>query len=130
MKQTIVAIIAGLLAFSFAESSEAGAPTCHAHSTGPYCRYEGHVSSVYINDGNIILLYFDTAMESSAPASVGISGVSQYSAAAYRLDDNPEYAKLLYASMLTAQARKATITVQMRNTLHGYLVIDRIWVSE
>ena len=109
----------------------AGAPTCHVDASGvPYCSYSGRVARAYINENNYVLLYFDTAMDLSEPASVGIDNITSATAAAYLLTDNPEFGKALYASLLAAQARGATITVNMNNRVSGYLRIDRIWVYE
>lgn len=110
--------------------AHAGAPGCHTHSSGPYCSYSGTVARAYINDSNTILLYFDTNLDLSAPSSVGISGITSAVAAAYRLTDNPEFGKMLYSTLLTAQSRGATISVQMRDRVGGYLRIDRIWIYE
>jgi len=44
--------------------------------------------------------------------------------------DNPDYAKSLYASMLSAQARGATVSVQLWGVSAGYMKMDRIWVYE
>lgn len=111
--------------------ASASAPTCQFSGTYPYCQYTGRVSMVYINEQNLILLYFDTPMDSSAPGSVGFSGVSYFSAAGYPLSNNPDFAKSLYASLLAAQARGANITVHMPAVVAaGYMKIDRIWVHE
>ncbi len=50
---------------------QAGAPTCHPHSGGPYCAYIGKVKTIYINRWNIILLYFDTPLDLSVAEAVG-----------------------------------------------------------
>lgn len=113
-----------------AAESRAGAPTCHTHHHGNYCAYVGTVKSLYINSGNQILMYFDTPMDPSTPTSVGISGVSNHTATAFYLPDNTEYGKLLYATLLAAQSRGATVSIQMRGTYNGYLVVDRIWLPE
>lgn len=108
----------------------ASAPACYTHNGQGYCQYTGRASQVYINSSGQIILYFDTAMAASAPSSVGIAGVSVHTAAMYVLSENPDYAKLLYASLLTAQARGATISVQLWGVSGGYMKIDRIWVHE
>lgn len=108
----------------------AGAPICQPYNGQGYCQYTGRVYQAYINSGGEILLYFDTVMPATAPGSVGITGVSNFGATIYRMADNPDYAKLLYASLLTAQARGATIQVQMWGTHAGYMKLDRIWVYE
>lgn len=112
------------------QQAHAGAPTCHTHSSGPYCRYTGTVRQVYVNSGNTILMYFDTSMDLAEPANVGISGVTSAAAGIVRADTNVEFARFFYSSILAAQARGATVHVQMRGVVSGYLVIDRIWVHE
>lgn len=108
----------------------AAAPTCQLFNGAGYCQYTGRAYQVYINSGGEILLYFDTAMAANAPSSVGISGVSNFSATIYRMADNPDYAKAMYATLLAAQARGATIQVQMWGTYAGYMKLDRVWISE
>jgi len=107
----------------------AAQPTCHS-SSGGYCSYTGKVQRIYINSGNLILLYFDTPLPSSAPASIGLnitrSGVG---AAALRVESNPDFAKLFYSTALAAQASNRDITIQMRGITSGYLTIDRIWLA-
>lgn len=131
MKRIVVSVmflLITLLGLSY--SAFAAAPTCHTYNSVPYCAYSGRVVQAYVNHDNLILLYFDTAMDLAKPANVGIAGVTNDFAAAYRLADNVEFGKLLYSSMLAAQSRGGTIKVQMRGSYNGYLLIDRIWVYE
>jgi hypothetical protein len=88
------------------------------------------VSQAYINSANQIILYFDTSMSPTAPSSVGIAGVSVYDAAIYNMSENVEFGKALYATLLSAQARGATVSVQMWGTYAGYMKMDRIMVYE
>jgi len=125
-------IVAAIAAIASLGSSPvmAAAPACYTFSGQGYCQYTGRAREVYINSNGEIILYFDTAMPASAPSSVGIAGVSVLNAALYRLSDNPDYGKLLYASLLSAQARGATIQVQLWGVTGGYMRLDRIWVQE
>ncbi|MEM7278907.1 MAG: hypothetical protein AAF385_12350, partial [Pseudomonadota bacterium] len=77
-----------------------------------------------------VLMYFDTALDLNAPANVGITGVSSSIAGSFSLTEFPEYAKTAYATLLAAQARGATVSIQMRGTIGGYLKIDRVWIYE
>jgi hypothetical protein len=119
-----------LVAASASAVSHAAAPYCEPYNGQGYCQYVGRVSRLYVNSGGEILLYFDTAMPSTAASSVGIGGVSNFTATIYRMADNPDYAKAMYASLLAAQARGATVEVQMWGTYAGYMKLDRIWVQE
>ncbi len=126
-------ILTTLLAVAFifgAQPLFAGEPFCDPYNGNPYCQYTGKVQQAYVNSGGMILLYFDTNVNPGAPASAGISGVSIFSAASYQFNDNPEFARMLYSTLLTAQARGATVTVQMRGSLYGYLRMDRVWIRE
>lgn len=111
-------------------AASAGAPACHLYNGQGYCNYTGRVHQVYVNSGGDILMYFDTHMPSTAPGAVGITGVSNFFATIYRLQDNPDYAKLMYASLLSAQARGASVQIQMWGTYAGYMKLDRVWVYE
>jgi hypothetical protein len=123
-------MMASAILMFLAPNAEASAPTCNLYSGQGYCDYNGRVTQVYINSANQILLYFDTAMPPAAPAAVGITGISNYSAAIYTLTDNVEFGRALYASLLAAQARGSTIAVQLWGVAAGYAKIDRIWVYE
>jgi hypothetical protein len=129
-KFTGLAAALAVVASFVATPAAASAPSCQPYNGQGYCQYTGRAYQVYINSGGEILLYFDTVMPSTAPSSVGIAGVSNFGATIYRMADNPDYAKALYASLLAAQARGATIQVQMWGTYAGYMKLDRIWVYE
>lgn len=108
----------------------AGEPTCHTHSNGPYCQYTGKVSQAYIKSSGWIVLYFDSPLPSGAPAAVGISGITNTWGALYLMSEGEDFGKMLYSSLLSAQARDADVKIQMRGEHNGYLKIDRIWVYE
>lgn len=77
----------------------------------------------------MILIYFDQPISLSEPSKAGLS-INETSAAAYRVSDNPEFAKLFYSTALAAQTTKRKVTIQMRGTINGYLKFDRIWLAE
>jgi hypothetical protein len=131
MKKFTGAIAALAMAASFVTTpASASAPSCQLFSGQGYCQYTGRAYQIYINSGGEILLYFDTPMPATAPSSAGIAGVSNFGATIFRMVDNPDYGKALYASLLAAQARGATIQIQMWGTYAGYMKLDRIWVNE
>ena len=119
-----------ILASLTTSSAIASAPGCYLFNGSGYCQYTGKVLQAYVNSNGEIILYFDTAMPASAPSSVGIAGVTVYNATLFRTSQNPDYAKMLYSSMLAAQARGAIVTVQMWGVEGGYMKLDRIWVNE
>ena len=121
-------IIVSLILVLFVSSSWAAAPTCH-NNAGSYCRYTGKVSSIYVNSGNLILMYFDTPVDIAEAAAVGFN-ITQNNAAAYRISENPDFAKLFYSTALAAQATGRDIYIQMHSTEGSYLKFDRIWLSE
>lgn len=111
-------------------SAAAAAPHCHPYQSTGYCQYDGKVARAYINAYKQIILYFDTPFDPSSAAAVGLTGVSIDNAAVYNISTDADFGKSLFAAMLSAQARGATISVQMMSVSAGYLVIDRIWVDE
>jgi len=113
-----------------AATAEAGALQCSTYTGGSYCQYDGKVSQAYINAYKEVILYFDTTFSTSLPTSVGITGVTVNNAAKYNMTANPDFGKSLFAALLTAQARGATISVQFSGVVDGYLAIDRIWVNQ
>ena len=110
--------------------ANAGAPACYPYGSSGYCQYHGRVAQAYINAYSEILLYFDAPANPANVSAVGLTGVSNFNAARFHTVANPEFGKALYASLLSAQARGAIVTVQMHSTGGGYLQIDRIWVNE
>ncbi|TQV74912.1 hypothetical protein FLL45_08095 [Aliikangiella marina] len=123
MKRLIFALSVLLLS----TDAFAGKPTCHG-SSGGYCRYTGYVERIYINSGNLILFYFDEAMDDGEWDKAGLSA-NQRSAATVLLNENPDFAKLFYSTALSAQASNRQVTVQMSGVHAGYLKIDRIWLA-
>jgi hypothetical protein len=111
-------------------SAIAGAPNCYPYNGSGYCQYDGRVREAYINSSNQIILYFDTPVNPASAAAVGLGGVTVDSAAIYNMQNNPDFGRALFAAMLAAQSRGATVSVQMHSVYGGYLVMDRIWVRE
>lgn len=104
--------------------------TCGTSSGSGYCDYTGTVAQVYSNANGTILLYFDAPFDPSVPASVGLAGVSFANAAIYMMSSNPQFAQMLYATLLAAQAEGKVVTVQMSAVYNGYLEMDRVWLSQ
>lgn len=106
----------------------ADAPYCSS-GDGRYCAYSGYVEALYVNEHNLILLYFDTALPAGEASKVGLS-VSGTKAVALSLTANPDFAKLFYSTALAAQAANKRVDIQMRSTFLGYLQADRIWINK
>ena len=107
----------------------ADAPTFGHDGRTNFVGYTGTVRRIYVNDGNVILIYFDTVFNTDTAADNGFDVITGQ-AAGYDISANPEFARYLYATALTAQSLGKRITMQMRGTVHGYVKIDRIWLSE
>ena len=117
-----------LFSIMFPLSLLADTPTCHDHPGGNYCKYTGKVANIYVNSGNVILMYFENAVDVSIPQSRGFY-VTSGGAGALNISDNPDFASYFYSTALAAQASGRDVTVQMRGVKHGNLHIDRIWLS-
>jgi len=128
--KSVAALVIAFGASAAFSPANATAPACYSYNGTGYCQYNGRVTAAYINSNGEILLFFDSPMPASAPTSVGISGVTVYSSAIYRMTDNPDYGKALYSTLLAAQARGATIAAQLWGVTGGYMKIDRIWIYE
>ena len=118
-----------------AGSASAASFHCGETANGPYCTYSGPVKMVYVNNSDLVLLHWDSSITStlvqSETAAVGLDlGLTQYLGAAASLASEPEFANLLYATLLTAFVSDEEVTVQMRTNLSGYLEIDRIWMLD
>ena len=124
MKKLVLSIF--LLIIS--NSVFAAKPECFS-SSGGYCAYTGKVSRIYVNSNNLILIYFDDSISAEDAAVAGIT-ISYGNAAAFRVSDNPDFAKMFYSMALAAQASGRNISMQMRGEQSGYLKFDRIWLAD
>jgi hypothetical protein len=128
---TRVALVAALIGAALsAPQVRASPPQCYPYNGSGYCQYNGKVSRAYMNAYDQVILYFDGPVDPAQAASVGINGVSVTGAALYNMAANRDFGKALFAALLSAQARGATVEVQMSSVSSGYLVMDRIWVLE
>lgn len=130
MRTLVVFLLVSALGIIWTRPVAADEPTCSVYNGNGFCSYRGKVAQAYVNDNNWILVYYDTPMASGAPSAVGISGVTNFSAAIYKWDNNERFGQMLYSTLLTAQARGAEIVIHMRSPTSGYLTIDRIWIYE
>jgi hypothetical protein len=133
LQRMIVGIVqlAGLMALAaFSGAASANAPQCYPYSGAWYCQYTGLVAQAYVNSSDQIILYFDTAIDPATLSAVGATGVTVYSAATYTASANQNFGSRLYASLLSAQARGANVTIQMWGVAGGFLTIDRVWVTQ
>jgi hypothetical protein len=105
------------------------APSCHNHSSGNYCQYNGKVRQIYINASNTIIIYFDTAVDISVPQSFGFNVTTGRAAALKITDSNSIFAHLFYSTALAAKMADKEITMQMKSLEGGYLKFDRIWLK-
>jgi len=105
----------------------ASAPACYTYGGSGYCEYTGSVAKAYINSNGELLIYFDTPVDPASVSGVGITGVTNFTACAFPVTQNPDYAKMLFAAALSAQARQTSVTLQLWGTYAGYLKCDRIW---
>lgn len=99
---------------------------CGKDASGPYCHWTGTISQVYLYDGLTILLYVNETFNPKMADAVGLS-VSSGSALTYSMKENIEFGKLLYATMLSAQARNKTVKIESGVSNGTYLVIRKIW---
>lgn len=125
MNKKIILILLLLLPIA----GHAASPVCHTYSGGNYCDYTGKVQKIYINSGNLILLYFEEPIDIADANSYGMN-ITTGVAAAFLTTDNPTFAQMSYSTALTAQASGRTVTIQMRGSQNGYLKFDRIWLAE
>jgi hypothetical protein len=106
----------------------AAKPTCtSAH--GGYCSYRGTVANIYVNAGDTILIYFEEAIPLSETGVAGFT-ITKGSAAAFKISDNPDFAKMFYSTALAAQASGRAVSLQMKDVESGYLKFDRIWLAK
>ncbi|MEO9599793.1 hypothetical protein [Parasphingorhabdus sp.] len=127
--KTVLKFLLGVLAFGAVSSiANAQSFSCAVSSGTPYCSYTGKLSRVYINEGNMMLFYLEQAADIAVPASVGYTGVTKGTAVSYNAAVNPIFAEYFYSTALTALAADKTVGIQMRQTVGGYMKVDRIWL--
>ncbi|WP_229954367.1 hypothetical protein [Parasphingorhabdus litoris] len=112
------------------QSAMAQTFTCAVSKGIPYCEYKGKVRQAYMNDDNLVLMYFEEYIDLSVVSAAGYSGVSGTYAAAYLHTENPAFAEALYSTILTALAADKEVAIQMRGSQGGLLKIDRFWIQQ
>ncbi|MDH5325950.1 MAG: hypothetical protein OEZ68_00615 [Gammaproteobacteria bacterium] len=96
----------------------------------PLCQYYGKISDVYINSANNILLYMTESVTEAELTEVGFSvPIGNRKAIILPVTENPDLAKMVYATALTALAANKTVMIQMYTVTSGYLKFDRIWLK-
>lgn len=124
----IVLLTAGI--FLLSSSAFAGKPICKTTSSGtPLLQYTGKVKQLYVNSGNLILLYFDESISIAEAADCGFT-ITNGTAASYGITENPQFAGMFYSTALAAQVSQKQITIQMYGVKSGYMKFDRIWLLE
>lgn len=123
MKKFVLVVL--ILVGGIGANVNASQPVCYS-SHGGYCKYEGKVSKVYVNKHNQILMCFEQPIP-LAEAEVAGYTISQGAAAIFKITENPDFAKMLYSTILAAKSQDRSVIIQMRGVTSGYLTIDRIW---
>lgn len=131
MKNIYNKSITVLILMLLSQLSFAGTFSCSANSSG-YCSYQGNVSRVYVNRGNILLIYTDAAMDITKASVAGtkFDKVKQKYAFAVDMNVHYEFGKNIQALALSALMANKKISVQMRDTYGSYLQIDRLWIHQ
>lgn len=124
----ILLITCFLITLIFSGATFAAKPVCHG-SSGGYCSYKGKVDKVYVNAANDILMYFEQPI-ALADAEVAGYTITRGAAAIFKITENPDFAKMLYSTILAAKSQDRTVSIQMRGVTNGYLTIDRIWLGD
>lgn len=106
------------------------AQTFTCSGSGPHCQYTGKISRAYINEDNLMLIYFEQPFDIALPAAVGILGVSRGDAGSYLTTNNHSYSEFLYSTALTALAADKTVVVQFFVAQSGYLRVNKIWIDK
>lgn len=125
----ITRLALSLLLLMASVASYAGAPTCAVSSATNYCQYTGLVNQAYVNASNQVILYFDTFM---TPAQASTLGATEVHACSVDLGttQGAQFGKMFYATLLTAQAMRRSVTVMMVGAIFGYPRCDRIWLAQ
>lgn len=120
-------IIICFLMFIIPSFAHSAGLSCHS-SHGGYCQYLGKVSRLYVN-GSFMLLYFDTQINSDEISKSGLV-VTNTDAATLSIKNNVEFSKMVYSTLLSAQATQRDVQVQMFSEESGYLKIEKIWLDQ
>jgi hypothetical protein len=126
---TITRIVLTLALLMAGVASYAGAPTCAVSGTTNYCQYTGLVNQAYVNASNQVILYFDTFMTAAQAATLSATEVHACSVD-LGTTQSAQFGKMFYATLLTAQATRRSVTVMMVGAVFGYPRCDRIWLAQ
>ena len=113
------------LALFFSHTVLADAPNCYEAG---YCTYNGKVKTVYVSSSGKILIYFDTNTTVAEAAKAGFT-IVKTNAAQVTISDNPDFAKLVHSTALTAQTLGRNINIQMNSSSSTNLIISNIWLN-
>lgn len=130
MIRTLTKLALALAVIMAPQSAVAQTFSCASYNGAPYCSYVGKVQKAYINEGNVLLFYFEESIDLSVVSASGYTGSPSTVAAAYLTTTNPVFAEYLYSTMLTALAADKVVTIQMSGLEGGYLRINRIWIHK
>ncbi len=112
---------------SMATGARAATFNCHEQASGGYCKYVGKIQQLYINESNVMLMYYETPIDLIQASDVGLACASLGNAAIYKTTwPSAEY---FYSTLLMALTADREINIQL-GCAHdtGYLNIDRIWL--
>ena len=100
---SIVSLLA--LALIAPTSAAAGSLTCGSGG-GPFCAWTGKIDRVYVNDSQVILMYYDVPVDVTALTNAGLTCASPSSSksALFKISNAPTYAEYLYSTLLTAKS--------------------------
>lgn len=118
-----------LVMMTYSGLSFSATPSCNQNGSDPYCSYNGTIERLYINASNVMLIYFESAMDPSVAQNVGFSVTSGNAAALKITESNSDFFQLLYSTALAAKMAGSTVSMQMRGNESGYMKVDRIWLK-
>ena len=102
---------------------------CKSSKTStPYCKYNGNITKVYLNAQGLVLVYLNADFSTKSAKEYGYN-VGSGSIVSLNIIENKADLHL-YQTILFAMDEELAVELHARNTLSGYMKLDRIWLEQ
>lgn len=129
MKIIISIIFLTLISSGYYWYSTLPTSVCKTSETStPYCRYIGTINKIYLNRDGLALIFIDKEFDVKQAQEFGYD-IKSGNMVALNINDNL-VDRYLYDTLNSALTNQNRIELHARNTINGYLKLDRIWINK
>jgi hypothetical protein len=122
--------LAIIILIFFTSISIASETTCRTNNKNiNYCKYEGSIETLYINNTNTLIVYFEERINTFHVKEFGFDIDSDRGSALNLTPENNIFFTLVYKTLLEAKTHDREVIIHMRKVDKGFLIIDRLWLK-